>query len=78
MEIIRDSLFATALLSGIPLFAASIVGLIFGIIQSALQIQETTFLYLIKLTIVITTILIFFYAGRDLIVNILNVALRII
>lgn len=77
MEIIRDSLFATALLSGIPLFAASIVGLIFGIIQSALQIQETTFLYLIKLTIVITTILIFFYAGRDLIVNILNVALRI-
>lgn len=55
LELTKQALWLTLILSGPPIAAASIVGLVVAFLQAATQLQEQTFTYAVKfVTIVIT------------------------
>jgi type III secretion protein S len=55
LELTKQALWLTLILSGPPIAAASIVGLAVAFLQAATQLQEQTFAYALKfVTIVIT------------------------
>lgn len=54
LELTRQALILTLLLSGPPIAAAALVGLVVAFLQAATQLQEQTFAYALKfLTIVL-------------------------
>lgn len=54
LELTRQSLWLVLLLSGPPIAAAALVGLLVAFLQAATQLQEQTFAYALKfLTIVL-------------------------
>jgi len=54
LELTRQSLWLVLLLSGPPIAAAAVVGLLVAFLQAATQLQEQTFAYALKfLTIVL-------------------------
>ncbi|HVI59419.1 MAG TPA: type III secretion system export apparatus subunit SctS [Luteimonas sp.] len=55
LELTRQALWLTLILSGPPVGAAALVGLLVAFLQAATQLQEQTFAYALKfLAIVIT------------------------
>lgn len=57
---ISSAFWVLLLISGIPLLAGSLAGLVVAVLQSATQIQEQSVVYLVKITAVIIT---FFLCG---------------
>ena len=48
LELTKEALFLTMLLSGPPIGAAALVGLVIAFLQAATQLQEQTFAYACK------------------------------
>ena len=60
LELTRQSLWLVLLLSGPPIAAAALVGLLVAFLQAATQLQEQTFAYALKF---LTIILMLFVTG---------------
>lgn len=56
LEMTKQALWLTLLLSGPPVVAAALVGLVVAFIQAATQLQEQTFAYAIKFTVIAVTL----------------------
>lgn len=56
LEMTKQALWLTLLLSGPPVVAAALVGLVVAFIQAATQLQEQTFAYAIKFTVIVVTL----------------------
>jgi len=56
LEMTKQALWLTLLLSGPPVVAAAVVGLVVAFIQAATQLQEQTFAYAIKFTVIVVTL----------------------
>lgn len=56
LELTREALWLTLLLSGPPIAAAAIVGLGVAFLQAATQLQEQTFAYAIKFVVIVLTL----------------------
>ena len=53
LELTRQALWLVLMLSGPPIAAAAIVGLVVAILQAATQIQEQTFAYALKFVAIV-------------------------
>ena len=51
LELTKQALMLTLILSGPPIAAAALVGLVVAFLQAATQLQEQTFAYAIKFTV---------------------------
>jgi type III secretion protein S len=56
LELTKQALWLTLILSGPPIAAASIVGLVVAFIQAATQLQEQTFTYAVKFVAIVITL----------------------
>ncbi|NMC62984.1 MAG: hypothetical protein GYA55_07425 [SAR324 cluster bacterium] len=56
-EFVLRALILTAICSGVPLACSSFFGLLIAFIQSAIQVQEQSFLFLVKLTVVTSLVI---------------------
>ena len=56
LELTKQALMLTLLLSGPPIAAAALVGLVVAFLQAATQIQEQTFAYAIKFVVIVVTL----------------------
>lgn len=56
LELTKQALWLTLLLSGPPIAAASIVGLVVAFLQAATQLQEQTFTYAVKFLVIVLTL----------------------
>ena len=56
LELTRYALWLVLILSGPPIAAAAIVGLVVAFLQAATQLQEQTFAYAIKFTVIVVTL----------------------
>ena len=56
LEYTRQALWLTLVLSGPPVVAAAIVGLVVAFLQAATQLQEQTFAYAIKFVVIVVTL----------------------
>lgn len=57
LQLVREGLWLVLVLSGPPIAAASVVGLIVAFLQAATQLQEQTLAYAFKFTTVIIVLL---------------------
>lgn len=58
LELTKQALWLTLILSGPPIAAASIVGLGVAFLQAATQLQEQTFAYTVKFVVIVLTLFI--------------------
>lgn len=58
LELTKQALMLTLILSGPPIAAAALVGLAVAFLQAATQLQEQTFAYAIKFTVIVITLFI--------------------
>lgn len=58
LDLTRQALILTLILSGPPIAAAAIVGLAVAFLQAATQLQEQTFAYAVKFTMIVVTLLV--------------------
>lgn len=58
LELTKQALWLTLILSGPPIAAASIVGLVVAFLQAATQLQEQTFTYSVKFVAIVITLFI--------------------
>ncbi|HVY62758.1 MAG TPA: flagellar biosynthetic protein FliQ [Planctomycetota bacterium] len=58
LQVTRQALILTILLSGIPIVLSMIVGVIVSVFQAATQIQEQTLTFVPKLVVVLGTIMV--------------------
>ena len=58
LDLTRQALVLTLILSGPPIAAAAIVGLAVAFLQAATQLQEQTFAYAVKFTMIVVTLLV--------------------
>jgi type III secretion protein S len=56
IQLTKDALWLVLLLSGPPIIAASVVGLVIAFLQAATQIQEQTLSYTAKFIAIVITI----------------------
>ena len=56
IELMNQALWLVLILSGPPILAASVVGLLVAILQSATQLQEQTVQYTAKFFAIVTTL----------------------
>ena len=56
LELTKQALMLTLILSGPPIAAAALVGLVVAFLQAATQLQEQTFAYAIKFTVIVLTL----------------------
>ena len=56
LELTRYALWLVLILSGPPIAAAALVGLVVAFLQAATQLQEQTFAYAIKFTVIVVTL----------------------
>jgi type III secretion HrpO family protein len=56
LELTKQALMLTLILSGPPIAAAALVGLAVAFLQAATQLQEQTFAYAIKFTVIVITL----------------------
>lgn len=56
LELTKQALMLTLLLSGPPIAAAALVGLAVAFLQAATQLQEQTFAYAIKFVVIVVTL----------------------
>jgi len=56
LDLTKQALMLTLLLSGPPIVAASLVGLVVAFLQAATQLQEQTFAYAIKFVVIVVTL----------------------
>ena len=56
LELTKQALMLTLILSGPPIAAAALVGLAVAFLQAATQLQEQTFAYAIKFTVIVLTL----------------------
>lgn len=56
LELTKQALWLTLLLSGPPIAAAALVGLVVAFLQAATQLQEQTFAYAIKFLVIVLTL----------------------
>ncbi len=56
LELTKQALWLVLLLSGPPIAAAAIMGLIVAFLQAATQLQEQTLAYAVKLVVIIVTL----------------------
>ena len=56
LELTKQALMLTLLLSGPPIAAAALVGLVVAFLQAATQLQEQTFAYAIKFVVIVMTL----------------------
>lgn len=56
LELTKQALFLVLLLSGPPIAAAAIMGLIVAFLQAATQLQEQTLAYAVKFVVIIITL----------------------
>lgn len=53
LELTRQALWLTLILSGPPIAAAALVGLAIAFLQAATQLQEQTFAYAVKFLVIV-------------------------
>jgi len=53
LELTKEALWLTLLLSGPPIAAAALVGLAVAFLQAATQLQEQTFAYAVKFVVIV-------------------------
>lgn len=53
LELTKEALWLTLLLSGPPIAAAAVVGLAVAFLQAATQLQEQTFAYAVKFVVIV-------------------------
>lgn len=53
LELTKQALWLTLILSGPPIAAASIVGLLVAFLQAATQLQEQTFAFAVKFVVIV-------------------------
>ncbi len=53
LELTKQALMLTLILSGPPIAAAALVGLVVAFLQAATQLQEQTFAYAIKFVVIV-------------------------
>lgn len=58
LELTKQALWLTLILSGPPIAVASIVGLVVAFLQAATQLQEQTFTYSVKFVAIVITLFI--------------------
>ncbi|WP_222564106.1 type III secretion system export apparatus subunit SctS [Novilysobacter antarcticus] len=58
LELTKQALWLVLILSGPPIAAAAIFGLVIAFLQAATQLQEQTFAYAVKLLVVVLTLFI--------------------
>ena len=58
LELTKQALWLVLILSGPPLAAAAIFGLVIAFLQAATQLQEQTFAYAVKLLVIVLTLFI--------------------
>lgn len=58
LELTKHALWLTLILSGPPIIAASVVGLVVAFLQAATQLQEQTFAYTVKFIAIVVTLFI--------------------
>jgi type III secretion HrpO family protein len=56
LELTKQALMLTLILSGPPIAAAALVGLVVAFLQAATQLQEQTFAYAIKFLVIVVTL----------------------
>lgn len=56
LELTKQALMLTLILSGPPIAAAALVGLVVAFLQAATQLQEQTFAYAIKFVVIVVTL----------------------
>lgn len=56
LELTKQALWLVLLLSGPPIAAASVVGLVVAFLQAATQLQEQTFSYGVKFVVIVITL----------------------
>ncbi len=56
LELTKQALMLTLILSGPPIAAAALVGLVVAFLQAATQLQEQTFAYAIKFVVIVLTL----------------------
>lgn len=56
LELTKQALWLVLLLSGPPIAAAAIVGLLVAFVQAATQLQEQTFAYAVKFVVIVLTL----------------------
>ena len=56
LELTKQALMLTLILSGPPIAAAALVGLVVAFLQAATQLQEQTFAYAIKFVVIVMTL----------------------
>ena len=56
LELTKQALLMTLILSGPPIAAAALVGLAVAFLQAATQLQEQTFAYAIKFVVIVITL----------------------
>lgn len=57
LELTKQALMLTLILSGPPIAAAALVGLVVAFLQAATQLQEQTFAYAIKFVVIVLALL---------------------
>lgn len=57
LELTKQALMLTLILSGPPIAAAAIVGLVVAFLQAATQLQEQTFAYALKFVAIVLALL---------------------
>lgn len=58
LELTKQALWLVLVLSGPPIAAAAIFGLVIAFLQAATQLQEQTFAYAVKLLVIVLTLFI--------------------
>jgi type III secretion HrpO family protein len=58
IELTKQALWLTLILSGPPVGAAALVGLLVAVLQAATQLQEQTFAYALKFLAIVVTLFI--------------------
>ncbi|TWH99394.1 type III secretion protein S [Luteimonas cucumeris] len=56
LELTKQALWLVLILSGPPIAAASVVGLVVAFLQAATQLQEQTFAYTVKFVVIVITL----------------------
>ena len=56
LELTKQALMLTLILSGPPIAAAALVGLVVAFLQAATQLQEQTFAYAVKFVVIVMTL----------------------
>ncbi|HEX2082324.1 MAG TPA: type III secretion system export apparatus subunit SctS [Xanthomonadaceae bacterium] len=56
LELTKQALMLTLILSGPPIAAAALVGLVVAFLQAATQLQEQTFAYAVKFVVIVVTL----------------------